>query len=312
MSSSATDTSRARPCPVCGYDVRGLPVPGRCPECGAAVTGTRHIPIEPWYSSWHGWFLLHPPPLALHFLGTPGIQAVAKRRVFRLFLMPWLLVLSVTVLSTCVEIKRTYERGWLLADGRLGDVDYVVSWQRVGGSESSVNLPQREYGARPFVSRLARTELRLAAPELHGEGFVMCAVLNGALIGLVAPALGWCVLHLSRTKLLYDGRPCTFAVAASWFAWPQLPIVVTLGLFLLSLCARSPYWGLLALGGLMLAILSAGVWALVLLVRVALHALPRRSTRRSLLVLAVLIMWPTVFVLVQIAAAPLLVRPMDG
>lgn len=308
MSSSATDTSRARPCPVCGYDLRGLTLPGRCPECGALATDTRHIPIEPWYRSWHGWFLLRPPPLAMHFLGTPSIQAVAQRRVFRLLVVPWLFVLALAVLPTCVEIKRTYERGWLQTDGRLEDVDYVVSWQHVGGSESRVHLPQREYGARPFVSRVARTELRLAAPEVQDEGLLIFMLANGAAVGLLAPALGWCVVHLSRTRLRYDGRPCTFAVAASWFAWPQLPIAAALGLEVLGQYVRTLDWGLLAATGLMLAILGAYVWALVLLVRMVLLVLPRRSALRLALVLAILILWPTVFVLVQVATAPLVVR----
>jgi len=80
-------------CESCGYDLRGLPLPHRCPECGRLaeqVFGCQGA-IE-WYRSWAGVCFWSPPPFVLRQLEQPGVCWIAVRRVLVWLVLPWLLV----------------------------------------------------------------------------------------------------------------------------------------------------------------------------------------------------------------------------
>lgn len=97
-------------CPDCGYNLTGLELPHRCPECGFDVDPRANAEAAlAWYASQRGLFLRRPPPAFARYLGTAEARVIARRRVRRLILLPWLLFTIAFVIVDSLYVETTLE-----------------------------------------------------------------------------------------------------------------------------------------------------------------------------------------------------------
>jgi hypothetical protein len=85
----AAPARRAEVCPECGYDLTGLELPYRCPECGTPVdpAGDNERAVA-WFASWRGLLFAKAPPHAGRYLRDPRCRRPARKRLVR-----WLLLM---------------------------------------------------------------------------------------------------------------------------------------------------------------------------------------------------------------------------
>lgn len=104
-------------CPNCNYDLTGLDLPHRCPECGylADPPAEREAAVA-WYASWKGLFFSAPPGMALAYLGDRRCQRRARQRGVLLLLVPWAAATLLILLGTSIQVVRTHERWWEKAE----------------------------------------------------------------------------------------------------------------------------------------------------------------------------------------------------
>lgn len=100
-------------CPNCGYNLTGLDLPHRCPECGhlADAVAEREAAVR-WYSSWNAFLLRKTPPMALAYIGDARCRRHAWRRWLLLVLVPWLAVTPLFLLINSVQEIETHETWW--------------------------------------------------------------------------------------------------------------------------------------------------------------------------------------------------------
>jgi hypothetical protein len=100
-------------CPNCNYDLTGLDLPHRCPECGylADPPAEREAAVA-WYASWKGLFFRAPPRMALAYLGDRRCRRRARQRGLLLLLVPWAAATLLILLGTSIQVVQTHETWW--------------------------------------------------------------------------------------------------------------------------------------------------------------------------------------------------------
>lgn len=191
-------------CAVCGYDLRGLPRPPRCPECGhvAGREADRQAALN-WYRSARGLFFIGPPPAVMIHLHHPAAQRAAVRRFIVWFALPWAVLCSlIAVLSSIVTVN-TYERWWepVSQPGQRRDVDRVTHERWLLGDPDDfggVHTPNAKVGNKVYRSARVSTRLRLAQPR---------------------PATGLAELILAVCLCVASAVLCAWLITLAGLAW---------------------------------------------------------------------------------------------
>lgn len=169
---------------MCGYDLRGLPAPLRCPECGhvAGQEADRQAALN-WYRSARGLFFIAPPPAVMVHLHHPAAQRVAVRRFLLWVALPWAALCSLIVVLSSIVTVNTYERWWEpnTQPGQRRDVDRVTHERWLLGDPNDfggVHTPNAKVGNKVYRSARVSTRLRLVEPRpATGLAEFMFAVL---------------------------------------------------------------------------------------------------------------------------------------
>lgn len=90
------ESERALRCVNCGYDLRGLPLPRACPECGEVSDPAREQAIA-WFLDLRSWLYHGPPRAAAAHLHDPRVSRAACLRLGLVLTIPWLAALIVTL-----------------------------------------------------------------------------------------------------------------------------------------------------------------------------------------------------------------------
>ena len=123
-------------CPNCDYNLTGLDLPRRCPECGylADPDAEREAAVR-WYVLWSGLVFRKPPAMALVYVGDVRCRRQAWRRWLLLALAPWLAVTLLFLLFNSIQVIKTHETWWEKPEnpGRKLNHDETTDWDRLLG-----------------------------------------------------------------------------------------------------------------------------------------------------------------------------------
>ncbi len=180
------------PCPICGYDLYGLPS-ATCPECGFdGDYERRRGEVENWHAGIEGSVPVGMPPMAPLLLTSPSVRRLAARRAVRNMALPGAVFLLVVLVLGMFRSQVTYARWWEEPSrpGVRHDPDQIVvsypALRRDYDAEQA-HLPLgphagREYRYQIASRRFSWGESCVAIPEIFFEG--MYFVVTGC--GLIA------------------------------------------------------------------------------------------------------------------------------
>ncbi|MBU0638834.1 MAG: hypothetical protein KKB50_08215 [Planctomycetes bacterium] len=174
-------------CPNCDYDLTGLELPHRCPECGhLSDPEQERAAAVAWYCYWKGLFFRRPPPMALAYLGNPACRRQARRRYLTLVLLPWLAVTCVLLMLNSVEIVHKHERWWETPELPGEKLNHKVDVQtdRVLAFNFHLGPFFLDFGSgSELLHRKTNNSLRLSWP--HPDNFTWIVFLAPPVFGVV-------------------------------------------------------------------------------------------------------------------------------
>jgi hypothetical protein len=98
-------------CFECGYDLTGLDLPHRCPECGrVADPQNAGDEVYAWFASRRAVWLRSPPACFMAQLHEGRCLRVAARRLLISLVVPWLVLVGLVVGLNCLAFSNVYER----------------------------------------------------------------------------------------------------------------------------------------------------------------------------------------------------------
>ena len=232
-------------CPNCGYNLTGLDLPHRCPECGhlADAVAEREAAVR-WYSSWNGLLFRKTPSMALAYIGDARCRRHAWRRCLLLVLAPWLAVTLLFLLINSVQEVKTHETWW----ERPENPSQKLYYKKTADTDRLLTLNLDLLGLRLFdFSHISGAVRR----EKTTRSFVLSWPEPDAftcLVFLVPPAVSvfgvWFLAGVLRVR-----RAMTRQTGPSLGAGAAWPLAVLLG-----------PWLTAALG---IHALSGGCWAMI-------------------------------------------------
>ncbi len=98
-------------CYECGYDLSGLELPHRCPECGLLADPPRQSQaVNGWYAGWQSWLwcVTRPSrtPRGLSYVPyTPESMGSSRRRLLLLLWLPSLLAFLIVLIGACYSVQ---------------------------------------------------------------------------------------------------------------------------------------------------------------------------------------------------------------
>jgi len=201
--------SAAGPCPDCGYDLTGLDLPHRCPECGFLVDPlANHEAVVAWYCSWRGSLLVSAPPNAARYLHDPRCRRVARRRLLWGVFVPWLAAtLCVLALNAVVFVQQVHV--WWELPSEPGRVLHAFETTH---DDRALNLNLHFDGVFRYTpppgavehERVLSTTVELHWPE--PERFAWPYVVWPSMM-LTSPGFAWLVLRFALGARGSTGQP---------------------------------------------------------------------------------------------------------
>lgn len=215
MSESLSDANFANAliCFECGYDLRGLPKPVRCPECGLSYSPDkeRDDAIQ-WFDSWRGWFGTQPPVRAVAYLSFDGCVRSAGVRRIRVALLFCLLTSVVATLAGSCNI---YYR-----------ITYTQQFQSDGITyKGRVNSYARPGDGPSHATRIARIpQFSFSFPEPLGVNILVVGVpvflwLFASLVLLMCIGAA---LRPSIQQPILQNDVSLPILCGMWMSWPTL------------------------------------------------------------------------------------------
>jgi hypothetical protein len=202
-----------RPCPVCSYNLRGLPLRSRCPECGSV--GGWNLYDEPvrWdedrtlgaYLSTAATAIFNPNRLARHVWCPLRMDLNAARRFRRICL--WIATLSLLVVAFIITLRSTNLPVSLLS--LPFDAIAIIVWlnavtieplARMKDWSTNTAVGRRvyaivHYASAPLVLSPLHVIVVLAANDPHDIPWMLAAGMHVAILivqlWLAALSLGW-------------------------------------------------------------------------------------------------------------------------
>jgi hypothetical protein len=284
------DSESTPRCVNCGYDLRGLPLPRRCPECGhLSGLDAERKEAESWYASWRGLLFLFPPPLAMAHLHYPRSRGVALRRLFYGFALPWIVLSGFIASASSIVFVSTYERWWESVNSRgvRHDVDSTTSEHRLFGDPEEFggfHEPRSTVPTKIYRTAWVRTAIRLTAPRPDARLITLTfsvflssglCLATAHLLMLVAIGFGHRVNHPGlSSRAALSATACLIPVNA--LALVGLVVLLASRQWVYSYDAERVATALVI--GLMLAL----AWGVALLIRVGAAVLAHQSGLRFL------------------------------
>jgi hypothetical protein len=255
------------------------------------------LAAEGWYRSALGLFLVSPPPLVMAHLHHSRSQAIAHRRLFFGFALPWLILwLAVTVFSALVFVT-TYERWWeyTSAPGQRHDVDSVTTGYRplgVSDEFARVHEPRSLVPSKVYRIALAGTGVRLTTPQPDKDLIVF--LFGFFLYATLSLATAYVITLIGVAYIRWRDRsgisPRAAIVTLAWLAPANVILVMCLGL-IVAIASFFP-----RAEGMIVSVLAIGVlfhlgWGVIVMAKLGGTLCVRASFRRVVLGLVALIAW---------------------
>ena len=222
-------------CFNCNYDLTGLDLPHRCPECGewADPVAERKAAVA-WYLGRGALLMRRPPKAANLYLDAPECRALARRRWLRLVLLPWLGCMVALLTMNSIELVHVTERWWQIRERPGEKIEFHRDEHRWRPLTFSLDLDfesSRSWGTPPTSStglhgRSFQT-LRLGRPR--PDGFTILVFLTPPTLGFLGVwFLGGALLAdaaATRRSELTRGYWCLAVLIGPWYA-----VAVTVGI----------------------------------------------------------------------------------
>lgn len=242
-SETAALASNGPTCPLCGYDLCGLPAACTCPECGGAFDDDACArAVAAWYTSARALRLCGEPPEASRWLAQAGCARVARRRLLGGVLAP-IIAATITLLLLNGFVIHTFVRTWWIHpnDPRVRSLarkfereDRVLNFN-LHLFEPTLAIP------KPYLGSYEQAQRREATwdwpqPDMYALMLILTPITAG-----LFPAVAWLAVWFIARVLARERRPATVAMCVVALVWPSVAAFALLFVLLLTLASVSEF-----------------------------------------------------------------------
>ncbi len=202
----------SRRCTQCGYDLMGLELPHRCPECGRVSDpqAERRAALD-WYASPRALMLRSMPASAASYLAEPQAVRRARQRLVVWVLLPLVAYPLVMVLLGFVQVRETTVLSWI-EHTPVGDVQRSalvsrrVAWLvPLHATELDAVVDRGYHATLPAIP----DDADIGPPTVHRTWAFVPQRIDVALmmLDLMIPLMGAVGVVLAPAIILWFGLP---------------------------------------------------------------------------------------------------------
>lgn len=262
------DSDAVLRCVNCGYDLRGLPLPRACPECGEVSDPAREREQAiAWFLNLRSWLYYGAPRCAAAHLHDPRVSRAACLRLGLVLTLPWLALFVPVLAASALIFDVSCQRWWeaSIRPGVAHDTDTVwTAWRPLGNPDEfdRIQEPQSLNPSQTWHLRRSPAGVRLAVPRPDPAiATIIDAYWLAALIVTLGAVLFVGLLLLFAPYPAAERRRTTLALAAGYAPYVLAYPLITL-LVLVSGRQPQPLWVMFVFAVVVVSQFAVMVWTI--------------------------------------------------